>query len=207
MGNGHAALPAAVACWQRTASAVGRIEYVGQFVCSEPFAEPHPRTQREGTLGCPSQVAGPGQFRATLDDARIVAQRREPVKAPASRTGWRVVCARHLTQWRTVKYWGDEVVCVVDGADFDRAMLETTMVGLRPNELVEAVSPSAALRGTKFGDGHAGAVTVLSCRDVLPRVRRRSRIIILSLECAMRRPRDRERYGGAEVGRGGNLID
>lgn len=49
-----------------------------------------------------------------------------------------VSCDANGSNWETVKYRGDAVVCIAHGTEFDKAMLHATMVALRPDEPVDS---------------------------------------------------------------------
>ena len=42
------------------------------------------------------------------------------------------------SDWETTKCRGDEVVSLADGRSFEQAMMQTTLVGLRPDEPSDA---------------------------------------------------------------------
>ena len=66
--------------------------------------------------------------------------RREMWYRPRHASPYRVcvVYDQRRSRWETTKYRGDEVVSLADGRSFEQAMMQTTLVGLRPDEPSDA---------------------------------------------------------------------
>jgi hypothetical protein len=49
----------------------------------------------------------------------------------------RVSCDSNGSGWETNKYRNGEVICIAHGAEFETAMMQATLIGLRPDEPVD----------------------------------------------------------------------
>ena len=65
--------------------------------------------------------------------------KREMTYFPRVKSPYRVKVEYHKKGklWRTLKYRGEELRVDAQGADFDRAMIQTTLVGLKPDEPID----------------------------------------------------------------------
>ena len=65
--------------------------------------------------------------------------KREMLYLPKVKSAYWVSVEYHKKNgsWYTEKYKDDKLVCIASGPDFDRAMLQTTLIGLRRDEPVD----------------------------------------------------------------------